>query len=138
MQDEAPGGARDGVLDQGAREPEPSVATEQTAGLGHQVDAGRDRIRQPDLLQDVERRTVDALDLGCGERPVAAARQAGPDRHLLAWNWLRAQLPPRFPATPAACYAWCLGRARLVQRRRGRGTIEWLSVHVVPPPADRG
>ena len=103
MQHETPGGTRDRVLDQSTREPEPAVAPEHAARRNHQVDARRDRIGQPDLLQDIQGRTVDALDLGVAKRPIAAARQTGPDRHLVAGDRPRAQLAPCFPAAPPAC-----------------------------------
>ena len=99
---EAPGRPRDHVLDQGARQDQAAVLVHPAAGRGDQLDRGRDRLAEPDLLQNVERGAVDPGEVGLCQRPVAAALEARADRALRLGLGCRAQRLARHPpAAPA-------------------------------------
>ena len=99
---EAAGGAGDDVLDQGARQDQPAVLVHPAAGSRDQLDRGRDRLAEPDLLQHVEHGAVDPGEIGLGQRPVAAALEPRADRALGLGLRCRPQRLARDPpAAPA-------------------------------------
>jgi hypothetical protein len=77
-------------------------AREDRADPGHRLDAARDRIGKTDLLQHVERRQVDALQVRFGHRLEVAAIHARPDRTLIHGERRRTQRPARLPPPAAA------------------------------------
>jgi len=79
VQDEAARGTRHGILNQRARKNQPARWRHLCARLGHVLDAARRRIRESDVLEDIECGAMDAKHLSIGQWCVAAARHAGPD-----------------------------------------------------------
>jgi hypothetical protein len=77
VEHEVPGGPRDGIFHQRAREDQPAGGVELRPSLGHVVDAARGRIREPDVLQHVQRGMMDAQHIRVRQGLVSAARHAG-------------------------------------------------------------
>ena len=132
VEHEVAGGVRHRVLDQGSGEEEPSVGAELPSRRGDRLDAARDGLGEPDPLQHVERGGVDPLHLAFLERPVPAARHAGPDRLLLLAKGSGPEPVPRRPSTHAPTadrrLAHGASRRRAAQDRPGRRTRGILSL----------
>ena len=126
------GGVRHRVLDQRAREEEPAFGAELPPDRGDRVDAARDGFGEPDMLQHVEHRGVDALHSTLVEGLEPAADHAGAHRLLFLAKRGGPDLVPRRPAAhaPTADCRLAHGASRrgVAQDRPGRRTRGILSL----------
>jgi hypothetical protein len=97
----------EGVLHQRAREQQPALVGVRPAGGRHQIDTRGYGIREADLLQHVESGTMNALDVGIGERLVTAAQHTRKYGLLcLALGRRPQRLAPGAPTHPlCSCHA---------------------------------
>ena len=105
VQHEVPPGPGDHILDEGGGEREPALLR-QAATLGQRlIDHHLRHLAHADGLEDLQGRAVDLGHLGLGERPVAAALEARPDRRDLVLAGLGPELAAGLAPALAAAYA---------------------------------